>query len=87
MVKLTPAFVVKEIGLNFDRSLILSFLYNFRVESSVSRNRSLNVIIVPLFLQINLIAFRLNKVQEFQKSVMILVGNVVNVHGLHLRHH
>ncbi len=87
MVKLTPVFVVKEIGLNFDRPLILSFLYNLGVESSVSRNRSLNVIVVPFFLQINLIALRLNKVQEFQKSVMVLVGNVVYVHGLHLRHH
>jgi len=79
--------MVKVIGLNLDRPLILSFLHNLGVESSVSRNRSLNVIVVPLFLQINLIALRLNKVQEFQKSGMVLVGNVVYVHGLHLRHH
>ena len=79
--------MIKEIVLNLDRPLILSFLHNLRVKSPMSRNRSLDVIIVPLFLQINLIPFRLYKVQEFQKSVVVLVGNVVYVHGLHLGHH
>ena len=60
------------------------FFHAIFVKFSMASPRSLNVIIVPLFSQINLSTFRLDIVEQAQESVMVLIKNVVHIHWLDL---
>ena len=69
---------------NVQLDVLSKLFHSVFVKFSMTSSRSLYVIIVPLFGQIDLSAFRFNIVEQPKESVMVLIKNVVHVHGLDL---